>query len=67
MPEEDIIPNHFHADDAALEKWFDRVMMELGGYNSFPGVVRIVTEALARYASEQRDSDDVADESDDAS
>ena len=48
-----IIPNHLHADDDKLQVWFDRLFTELEGYNTFPEVVTIVSDALTRYANRE--------------
>jgi hypothetical protein len=53
MPNEQIIPDSVHADDAELDKWLDRVMQELRGYNDFPQVVGIVSDALSRAAAKE--------------
>jgi hypothetical protein len=50
---DDIIPNHLHADEEKLHEWFGRVFEELEGYNSFPQVTSIVSEALVRYANRE--------------
>ena len=58
MPDQRIIPDRIHADDAELEKWFDQVFEELGAYNTFPQVVAIVSDALARFAREEADEEE---------